>query len=134
MLKISLNYRETECLYEYLKGCILHGPATMDTEKEYLIACHINAIMKRLHKKMGDVFAEGYNSLKKHKLKLNEPEILSLYKYFNRYELPAFLFNTREQVYTGFQLNNNLLNIIKQNKKYEATYKNNGFSFDWQDY
>lgn len=130
MIKIQLNYRETECLYEYLNTCILNAPVTIDVEKEYLIASHIKEIMKRLYKKMGDVFAEGYNSLKKHKLKLDEPEILSLYKYFNRYQLPPFLFNTREQVYNGFKMNNNLLNIINQNKKYETTYKNSGWDLD----
>ena len=123
-----------ECLYEYLKGCISQGPKTIDAEKEYLVACHIQAIMKRLYKKMADLFAEGYNSLKKHKIKLDCPEILSLYKYFNRYELPAFLYPVREEVYNAFKLNNNLLTIINKNKKYEETYKNNGWSLDWQDY
>ncbi len=113
MIKIQLNYREIECLYEYLKGCITDAPVTIDKEKEFLIACHIQAVMKRLYKKLADIFADGCNSHKKHKLKLDTPEILSLYKYFNRYVLPSFLFNTREQVYAGFRLNNNLLNIIK---------------------
>jgi hypothetical protein len=134
MIKVEMNYRETECLYEYLKGCITQGPKTIDSEKEYLFACHIQQIMKRLFKKMGDVFSMGFNSAKKHKIKLEPPEVLSLYKYFNRYELPAFLFNIREQVYAYFKQNNNLLDIINQNKKYESTYKNTGFSFDWQDY
>lgn len=114
MIKIQLNYRETECFYEYLKGCILNAPTTVDKEKEYFIACHIQAVMKRLYKKMGDVFAEGYNSLKKHKLKLELPEVLSLYRYFNRYELSPFLFNIREQVYNAFRMNNNLLTIISK--------------------
>lgn len=129
-MKIQLNYREMEAFYLYLKGCIVSAPTTVDKEKEYLIAHHIKAVMKRLFKKMADLFHDGYNSIKKHKIKLDEPEILSLYRYFNRYELVPFLFNTREQVYNYFKLNNNLLNIINQTKKYEATYKNNGLYID----
>jgi 6-phosphogluconate dehydrogenase len=113
MIKLKMNYREIECFYEYLRHCITDEvPKTNDKEKEYLIACHIQAIMKRLYKKMGDVFSEGFNSLKKHVFKLDLPEILSIYKYFNRYELSSFLIPVREQIYKAFQMNNNLLCIV----------------------
>ncbi len=126
MIKIEMSYREIECLYEYLKSCIINKPTTEDKEKEYLIACHIQQIMKRLYKKLAELFHQGCNSTKKHKIKLDLPEVLSLYKYFNRYLLPNFLIPAREQVYKAFQLNNNLFVIINKINDYEATYKNNG--------
>lgn len=121
MIKIQLNYREIECLYQYLKGCITHGQTTADKEKEYLVACYIQSIMKRLYKKMADTFHEGCNSTKEHELKINAPEVLSIYKYFNRYELPIFLNPTREKVFNSFKSNTTLLEIINENKKYEET-------------
>jgi hypothetical protein len=118
MIKIKLNYREIECLYEYLTRSITNAPKTADKEKEYLIACHIQQIAKRLFKKLADLFSKGCNDPKKHIIKLDLPEVLSLYKYFNRYELPTFLIPAREQVYNAFKGNNNLVEIINQNKEY----------------
>ncbi|MBA3898978.1 MAG: hypothetical protein H0X62_02025 [Bacteroidetes bacterium] len=81
----------------YLEDCITRNIISNDKVKEFLMASNVEAVRSRLQKKLDTNFFQRKNLMKKHTIKVSDQEAVSLYLYFNRYNFPLFLLNSKSR-------------------------------------
>lgn len=90
MIKVKHSIQELNNFANHLEYCVSSGPKTIDLTKEYLLACSLDSLVKRIRKKVlqAEIDRKFFTPLT---IKIENPEILALSIYFGRYELPSYM-------------------------------------------